>query len=153
LRDALLIVVSGWLAVIHPGRAFAACDDLLAAAHPGSPTETRSITPEDLATIRQIGQPEYLGGPSALSTSPDGKSVAFIITRGDPAANAYCVGLAVLDLATNQPRLLDTGGELILSTGEFRGSIWTIGFPALVRPEWSPDGRSIAWLRRDRGIT
>lgn len=130
------------------------CDDLL----PGSATSQdakRPITPLDLARLRQIGEPEsfYVTHP-ALSVSPDGTQVAFVIQRGDPQSNSYCVGLAVLDLRSGRPpRLLDQGGELILTVNEYRGSIWNIGYPALIVPRWSPDGRHIAWLRRDSGST
>jgi dipeptidyl aminopeptidase/acylaminoacyl peptidase len=131
-----------------PVYAAASCDDLIASASDDGPS--RSITSLDLARVRQIGQPlTASGGPSALTASPDGRSMAFVQYRADPEANAYCVGLVLLDLASGQTRLLDHGGELLRSFNEYRGRIWDIGYPALIKPLWSPNGRSLAYLRRD----
>ena len=142
-----------WLGIIVPAQAAGACDDLWPSAQSPDAPE-RLITPIDLARIRQIGQPATMfGGPPALTVSPDGRSVAFVIARGEPMTNRTCTGLAVLDLASRRARLLDRGGEIILSSNEYRGRIWGIGFPALVKPAWSPDGERVAYLRRDHGAT
>ena len=141
------------LALAPPARAH--CADLLpTAAQPTGPK--RSITSLDLARLRDIGRPDgaLLGGPSPLAVAPDQARIAFIISRGDPASNSLCVGLAVMDLVAGaRPRLIDQGGEMILASGNVRGLITPIGYPAVVTPSWSPDGRSIAYLRRDQGVT
>jgi len=150
-----LALIAGACALVVANPAMAnPCADLLP-GFAGAPGKKRPITPHDLARLRQIGDIEsYYAVRSALSVSPDGSRVAFVIQRPDPASNSYCIGLAVLDLRTRQPpRLLAEGGELMLSQGDYRGSIWKTGFPALVVPKWSPDGRTLAWLRRDRGVT
>lgn len=134
----------------------AVCADLLPS---GATVEgpARGIKPDDLVRLRQIGAVLPLRNePSALALSPDGKRLAFVITRADPSTNTHCVGLAVMEVEPGmapQPRLLDTGGQLILTSQEYRGQIWNIGYPHVVTPRWSPDGRSIAWLRRDKGVT
>src|SRR3546814_4389387 len=51
------------------------------------------------------------------------------------------------------PRTLDEGGDLILLKDDYRGLLVTVGFPAFVTPAWSPDGKWIAYQRRDRGVT
>lgn len=144
----------GWTPAAHAQ----GCSDLLPMAKPpaGRPASTskRPITPVDLVRLRQIGEPEaYYSTRSALSISPDGNRVAFVIQRAEPETNSYCIGLAVLDLRSGALRLLDKGGEPILAFNEFRGSFWDLGYPALGVPRWSPDGRRIAWLRRDHGTT
>ena len=152
-----LAVAVGFAAVlaIGAGRIDAACTDLLPGAAPAALAQ-RTMTAMDLARLRDIGLPEgaLLGGASPLAVSPDGVRVAFVISRSDPDSNQNCVGVTVMGTAPGSvPRLIDQGGELILSTGNFRGMILTIGFPARVTPSWSPDGRWIAYLRRDHGST
>ena len=141
------------LALSSPG--WARCADLLpGAAQPTGPK--RSITSLDLARLRDIGRPDgaLLGGPSPLAVAPDQTRIAFNISRPDPASNSICVGLAVMDLVVGaRPRLIDQGGEMILASGNVRGLITPIGYPAVITPSWSPDGRSIAYLRRDQGVT
>jgi dipeptidyl aminopeptidase/acylaminoacyl peptidase len=139
--------------LILPGIAAARCSDLLPSATPAAAL-LRIVQPLDLARLRQIGPSERMPGPSALAMSPDGRSIAFVIHRGEPATNTYCVGLIVLELVVGaKPRLLDYGGELPLVEIANRGTIWGIGLPVPVTPVWSHDGRSIAYLRRDGGRT
>lgn len=148
------------LATLHAGRAFAACEDLASESlasddQGGLANASFSIEPRTLVRLRQIGQqlPQG-GGPPALSGSPDGRHVAFVITRAEPDTNDFCMALAVLDLASpGRVRVVDRGGEIQLVEIANRGSIWGIGLQALVKPVWSPDGRSIAYLRRDAGRT
>ena len=116
----------------------------------------RLVAPEDLVRLRDIGLPDgsILGWPSPLGLSPDGTRAAFVISRADPDTNRYCRGLAVIDIKpAATPRLLDEGGDPILSVGVYRGLLARTGFPQVVTPLWSPDGRWIAYLRRDRGTT
>ncbi|WP_246171580.1 Atxe2 family lasso peptide isopeptidase [Sphingobium limneticum] len=143
------------MTLLLPTQAWAHCADLLPRALPQARLQ-RSIVPTDLARLRDIGRPDgaLLGGMSPLAISPDQARVAFVISRADPKANAYCVGLAVMDLRSgSRPHLIDQGGEMILASGNVRGLITPTGYVATVTPAWSPDGRWIAYLRRDRGVT
>ncbi|MGF7156087.1 Atxe2 family lasso peptide isopeptidase [Novosphingobium gossypii] len=141
-----------------PGCCHAAtpCSDLLPSAV-GAVKPEREITPADLVRLRQIGPMLPMRNEtSALALSPDGQRLAFVITRPDPATNTHCLGLAVMELrqaSSSSPRLVDAGGQLILGSQEYRGQVWSIGYPRVITPRWSPDGRSIAWLRRDRNVT
>lgn len=147
-------VAASITAFVLPGSALARCEELLPEASAGG-TE-RLVTPDDLVRLRDIGLPDgsILGWPSPLAVSPDGRRVAFLISRADPVSNSYCRGLALIDLMPGGvPRLVDRGGEPILSVGVYRNLFVTNGFPEPLTPQWSPDGKWIAWLRRDHGST
>ena len=116
----------------------------------------RPVTLRDLATLADIGSPDpsAFGGPSPLAVSPDARNVAFIVTRGDPDTNRVCLRLMVIALDGRSKAIeLNSGGDLILATGAYRGSRVVTGMPATIVPQWSLDGRKIAWLRRDLGAT
>jgi dipeptidyl aminopeptidase/acylaminoacyl peptidase len=155
----VLTACSAAIAFAAPQIAIAApdatiCSDLLPTSPPPN-SPKRAITPLDLVTLRQIGVPETLyGSASALSASPDGHRIAFAIYQAKPTTNDYCTGIAVLELAQGHvPHLIDAGGEMQFVSNEYRGRLWNIGMPALVRPVWSPDGKFVAYLRRDHGVT
>ncbi len=128
----------------------AACDDLLPAA--GGPD--RAVTARDLVRIRDVGSPEGSKSDAPLAVSPDGRSVAFVLSRADPGTNRYCRALLVVGTdAPHAVRVLDRGGDYIPVESVVRGLFVTIGTPRTVTPVWSGDGRRVAYLRRDAGIT
>lgn len=134
------------------GTAQAACESLL----PGGGKPARhAVQARDLATLRDIGVSEVLTSePSPLAVSPDGRRVAFVLSRADPASDNYCRGLVVVDLAgRDPPRIVDSGGTLITSVDPFRGHLVPDGAQKTIQPAWSPDGRHVAYLRRDTGPT
>jgi dipeptidyl aminopeptidase/acylaminoacyl peptidase len=118
----------------------------------------RGLTAEDLAGLRDIG-PQYPAGSdrNLFSISPDGQWLAFEIHRANPDTNDYCVALAALPIARvddRTPQLLDLGGELIPAT--FRQYGWAAlpsGMPMPISPHWAPEGRWIAFLKREHGST
>jgi dipeptidyl aminopeptidase/acylaminoacyl peptidase len=143
-----LLLSSHCVAVAH-----AACAPPPSAG--GTPI-VRTVTTMDIARLRDIGVPDasLFGMPSPLAVSPDGHRIAFLVNQGDPATDSYCRTLMVADIVPNAvPRVLDSGGELVRITGMYRGSAYEDGFPDVVTPAWSPDGRSISYLRRDHGVT
>lgn len=118
--------------------------------------DRRPVSARDLATLRAIGRPDSLvGGEGPLALSPDGRSVAFVLSRADPEANRYCRALVVLEIhAGALPRIVDRGGDFISMTyQDLRGAVTPTGVADAAAPKWSPDGTSIAWLRRDAGTT
>lgn len=143
------------LALGAPAAVRAECENLLPTATPPL-AKLRPIEAGDLARLRDIGQPDgsILGRPSPLALSPDAKRMAFVLTRGDPDANRHCRALVVMDIRPGaQPRIVDRGGAFTKATGAYRGLVATVGYPELVVPRWRPDGRALAYLRREGGIT
>lgn len=146
---ALLLAVAAAIPLAH-----ASCDAVLPGAQPAGPS--RAVTARDLVELRDIGQPDasIVLPESPLAVSPDGRSVAFVLTRADLASNGYCRTLVVVDVAGRlPPREIDRGGEPILVTGFLRGLVQHTGFPELIVPAWSPDGEWVAYLRRENGVT
>lgn len=117
----------------------------------------RPLTPEDLVRLRDIGpiEPETFAAPF-FTISPDGRSAAFQLRRGDPQRNNYCLAMVIVDLSRRvAPRIVDEGGEpLLWAHDNFRGiADFPSGIMRVVTPRWSPDGRWIAFLKHANGIT
>lgn len=114
----------------------------------------RPLGPEDLARLRDIGpvdpSQQYAG---LFSVSPDGRKAAFQLRRGDPASNAYCLAMVVVDLQTKgRIVVVDRGGDFIRLRLDFRGKAnFPSGFADATTPRWSPDGKWIFYRRRDGG--
>lgn len=125
----------------------AACEDVLPSGVGN--TAVRDITTRDLARIRDVGEPDVTGvATSPYAVSPDGRRLAFVIARGDPASNAVCTALVVMPFdGSGAPLILDRGGRLPIHAGTFRGLFIDTGFPEQITPIWSPDGNSIAWRK------
>lgn len=143
------VPVTAW-----PAAAIADCGDLLPG--PTGPIGKRPAAASDILMLRDIGLPDGsdFNQPSPLAVSPDGRTVAFVLNRADPGNNGYCRGLVLVDLKGRRPpRLVDRGGEFITNPLLVRGVMWPGGFPPVITPVWSPDGRSVAYLRRDHGRT
>ena len=112
----------------------------------------RALAPEDLARLRDIGpaEPQYFSSP-VFTVSPDGRSAAFQLRRGDPEHNDYCLAMVVLDLTGKRPpAIVDEGGELILASLDLRGiAEVSSGLPRVITPRWSDDGTWFAFLKKD----
>ncbi|MEO7688334.1 MAG: Atxe2 family lasso peptide isopeptidase [Sphingomonas sp.] len=130
------------------------CAAELLASAATSPTK-RPITSRDLIGLRDFGPMDNSVWQQAFSLSPKGNSVALIIRRGDPDRDDYCFGVLLVSFdGRARPRLLDVGGEYIQSAVDIRGiPAVPTGVLRAPPPVWSPDGRSLAYLRRDGGVT
>lgn len=113
----------------------------------------RGMTAEDLVQLADIGRADPNETPSAFGLSPDMKQIAFAVRRGNAETNGYCQRLVVMPLDRSQaPRELDRGGEYLRDDFRLREfpSV-TAGWAKVNTPRWSPDGQSIAYLKRIEG--
>lgn len=124
-------------------------------APPVPPAGKRKITVRDQATMADIGRSDPFDAPSPFGVSPDGKDIAFVIRRGNPQANAFCQRLVTMPVdASAAPRELDRGGAFIRPTFSMRTfPALRAGWAKVITPRWSPDGKTIAYLKRENGST
>lgn len=131
------------------------CHELTPPALAAQPV--RDVAASDLIALRDIGQAAPEEAESPIAVSPDGKLIAFQLRRAVPASNAYCLGMYVLRAdGRGSVIMVDQGGEFMLDRLPLAGrptSDLSSGYPAAIRPQWSPDGQWIAYLRRDDGVT
>lgn len=133
--------------------ASAACTNLLSMVPRAS--LSRDVTALDLVRLRDVGElePAIVTAPSPLALSPDGRSLAFLVRRGDPAQNTTCQAMVVLDLKTRIPRVIDAGDHAVFGIEDLRGSLVRSGYPATIIPDWSRDGGSVLFLKSVNGST
>lgn len=117
-------------------------------------TAQRDVSAKDLASLRDLSSTAELPQETPLGVSPDGRNLAFVLYQGEPADNRVCRALIVLPLARGgQPRMIDSGGDVIFAPSIFRNLVQPSGPWATNQPQWSPDGRTIAYLKRIDGVT
>jgi dipeptidyl aminopeptidase/acylaminoacyl peptidase len=139
-------------AIGSAGTAQAACSVF---PSPDAAAQRRTVTARDIIELREIGFADgALSGRSPLAVSPDGRQLAFVVTRADIETNTYCRALVIVELRPRAtPAIVDTGGEF-MPLGTFVRGLWVeVGLQKPVTPVWSPDGRSVAVLKREHGIT
>lgn len=153
-RRAALATVAFTLILAAPA-ARAACESWDPVRSTGT-FGPRPITARDLIELVNFGRPdiEPLGGPSAFDISPDGRWIATVLQRAELATNGFCQALVLIDrLHRAPPRVLDRGGDFLLSTYVEAGHYDSNGVPLLNKARFSPDGRTIAYLKRVDGRT
>ncbi|MCW3837227.1 Atxe2 family lasso peptide isopeptidase [Sphingomonas canadensis] len=149
---SLLILSSG---SISAHAAPTSCAERLLPSSPRAATGRKAVTARDLVELRDFGRiDDGLGRPS-FRVSPDGTLAALTLRRANPDTDDYCIGVVLVSLRGRfAPRLLDVGGTIFPSPSDVHGipAIPT-GLPGDATPIWSPDGRWLAFLRRDAGVT
>ncbi|MFK4873808.1 Atxe2 family lasso peptide isopeptidase [Novosphingobium sp. ZW T3_23] len=152
LCAALAAAVSAIL--LHPSAKAATvlpdCSDLVQ----GKRVSSGPVTARDLVTLADVGPDAPDPGEGHIfSISPDGRWIALQVRKADPDANGFCQALVVLPADGPGPvRILDRGGELILSRSDMLGRAGVAtGLVRTIEPVWSPDGRRIAYLKQTQG--
>ena len=114
---------------------------------------TRLMVTDDLARLRDIGEPTYSQSTVGLSVSPDGRKVAFPVRQADPSSNSYCLSILVAHTdGQGGVHVADRGGTLIRRQDPQWGlGPYPSGNPQAIKPEWSADGRAIAFLKQIDG--
>lgn len=144
------------LVLLGAGMAGADCSDMASPFGPSPAAAKRPMTERDLLEIRDIGDslaPMY-GLPPRLAVSPDGSKVAFSLVREDLETNAYCLAVFVSPLRAGAvPKLVNQGGAFRAAVAPLRGFLAKNGSMTATIPSWAPDGKSIAFLRSDNGVT
>ncbi|MES2902936.1 MAG: Atxe2 family lasso peptide isopeptidase [Pseudomonadota bacterium] len=112
----------------------------------------KAIGPDDIAALGDFGAREAsVGGDPPFAVSPDGREAALVLRKALPSQDIHCFAVMVVPLAGDGPvRLIDIGGTPIPEVSDLRGlaDLPTGDLKAVV-PTWSPDGRWLAYLRRD----
>lgn len=126
------------------------------AAGPSDDSALRPLTTSDLARLRDIGPPssDDLGRP-ILTISPDGSAIAFQLTEPNPEQNQFCIDFIVLPLEPGaMPVNVDGGNELIRLSLEILGRAASpTGIAMPITLQWTPDSRSVLYLKRVGGKT
>jgi dipeptidyl aminopeptidase/acylaminoacyl peptidase len=108
----------------------------------------RPVTDLDLIETLDIGSNAELDPNPMFSLSPDQSRIAVGVRRADAVGNNYCSGIYVIDR--------EGGAQLIDSSPDaafwrFPDYYGTTGFPTgffkLITPRWSPDGKSLGFLK------
>ncbi|SEH19258.1 Dipeptidyl aminopeptidase/acylaminoacyl peptidase [Sphingopyxis sp. YR583] len=152
LQGALAVA----LGLLWPSYAHANCSD----AGPAEAAPGTELSPEDLAQrlvrLRDFGSfGSHPANDSLIAVSPDGHNIALQIREADPVSNDYCLSLLIISLRGEAPPVVaDKGGEFIKATfSNRRLAGFAAGVILPVGPSWSPDGKWVAYLRRDAGVT
>ncbi|WP_194917769.1 Atxe2 family lasso peptide isopeptidase [Novosphingobium sp. NBM11] len=114
---------------------------------------SRLIKEDDLIRLRDIGYTYLSPGQKLFALSPDRQQLTFSMYRADPSSNAYCEAVYIFDRARGRLRQVDSGIELILEAYPIRGVRVDYGYPSVIVPAWSPDGKWLAYLKRAGGRT
>ncbi|TCM22472.1 dipeptidyl aminopeptidase/acylaminoacyl peptidase, partial [Novosphingobium sp. ST904] len=112
-----------------------------------------TVSAMDLMQLRDIGSLSDDSAPFAVS--PDGVRVAVAVREAVAEANSYCTRILVIDLRSRTSHEVTAiEGGVILERGDLAGKLADFGsgvMRALI-PQWSPDGKSLAYLEKRDGI-
>jgi dipeptidyl aminopeptidase/acylaminoacyl peptidase len=94
---------------------------LLTVSLPAKQAAVRRFTFDDFSKVRRVSDPQF---------SPDGASIAFVVSEPNLEENRHRASLQRLTVASGDTRMLVDGAKYV-----------SVSFP-----RWSPDGRRLAFL-------
>ena len=115
----------------------------------------RLITLDDQVSMANIGRADPNRAPSSFGISPDRQHIAFLVTRANAAANAFCRQLLVAPMSGQGNAIeIDRGGQFIRDDFSLRDfAAIKAGWDKPDTPRWSPDGTHVAFLKREDNST
>lgn len=120
----------------------------------GATSENGHLGPGSLIELLDIGEPHPAYQPGLLTLSPDGQRLAFPVRRDDIGRDRSCSAVMIIDLQGRRPPVIaGAGSEPVMSDFDYWGLVIRENKRKLTLPSWSSDGRSIAFERRQEGIT
>lgn len=134
----------------------AQCDDLDWRTSTPAPLTRRALSEGDLVRLRDVGPANNeLSGYPLFTLSPDGNRIAFQIRRADPGTNSYCLAMVVMQLGSGaEPLFVDRGGSFLQFSARMAGQGgMDTGIAMVITPRWTPDGASMAFLKRGERST
>lgn len=120
-----------------------------------SAPERRALTLDDQVELVDIGRSSTTPAPVPFAISHDGRRIAILTKQASATTNAYCYKLLVKPVfGDGKVQEVARGGDFIPDTFSLRkfAAIYA-GWDKPNVPRWSPDGRWIAYLRRENGTT
>jgi dipeptidyl aminopeptidase/acylaminoacyl peptidase len=150
----LAFVATGLVSVIQSAEARGSCREAL--SFPAQARATmHDVRPIDLIRLRDFGEAPRADAASPFALSPDRSTVALILRQADPVTNSLCIGLVVAAVdGQSTPRLLDAYrvfDEADASEQSLRNN--PVQFASRAVPRWSLDGRWIAFLKQEGGVS
>jgi hypothetical protein len=108
----------------------------------------RAVEPEDLVELFDIGSNAEAERQPLFTISPDRKTIALVVRRALASATDYCTGLFLVD-RTGQARLVDSapGAIRFRYANLLEKADFPTGFARVITPQWSLDGRHLAYLK------
>lgn len=117
----------------------------------------RQVEAADLLRLRDFGSSDLLESSApGFELSPNKEHLAIQVRQADPTKNAYCQAVLLFRLSDPDapPIVLDSGGEFVRFTFTMYGlQGFPSGMPKALTPRWSADGRWIAFLKKEAGLT
>ena len=131
----------------------------MSASSPCEATLNRPSSPKgsqvhavDLLALREIAG--SIGGRAPFSVSPDGKTLAIAVRQAVPETNSYCTEIVLVHLPSGGAGpIARINGNVALEKYDW-GPLTDFSSGTLqpVVPQWSPDGRELAYLEEQEGV-
>lgn len=158
---APLLALTFLTSAVFPGQSYAKdglCGPLMSPAATNA-EGMKTISPADLAQLRDFGGFGTATAASPFSLSPDGRLIAIVLRQADPLANGYCIRVVVAPADGNaEPIVIDSYDEVGPTAFSRDRTAWVrerhpLGLAADTVPSWSPDGRWIAFIKREGSVS